>query len=240
MRDHAIFQNSTLAPKEVPYIQKTVMFRDFFQGMMDRIKSEDDLEKNTPAILEGLNDFINFKRNIIKGLLTCNLEISLPPSFINHQINEAMEFKFELTSTDKYMECLENPICFIDLLMKWIADASGHAATYASLLDPTEAILREEALEFKMKFDMLSIKANELSMMMKRTGAGIPALMLLVEQVEELLKLFIGYLKKILKLRASCKVMAVGTLTPLLPDHMIREHEHVLSKIEEFMKEQKC
>lgn len=240
MRDHAIFQNTALAPKEVPFIQKSMMFRNFFQTMMDKIKCEEDLNEHMQSLLNGLNDFINFKRSIIKGLLTCKLEISLPPSFINHQINEAMEFRLLLTSPEKYMECIESPVCFADLLKKWIADASGHAATYASFLDPTESMQREEALQFKMKFDMLSVKASELHMMMMRTGAGIGALMLLIEEFTELLKMFIAYLKKMQKLRANCMVMAVGTLSPLLPDHMIREHEYVLSKIEEFLDNKKC
>jgi hypothetical protein len=77
-------------------------------------------------------------------------------------------------------------------------------------------------------------------MMMLRTGEGIGALMLLIEEFTELLKMFIVYLKKMLKLRANCMVMAVGTLSPLLPDHMIREHEYVLSKIEEFLDNKKC
>jgi hypothetical protein len=236
MRDHAIFQNSTLAPKEVSYIQKSAMFRDFFQNVMNMmIKSEDYLNKNTPSLVDALNDFINFKRSILKGLLTCQLEISLPPSFINHQINEAMEFRFELMSEESYLESIENPMNFIKLLKKWIADSSGHAAAYASFLDPTESIVRDEALKFKMNFDTLSVKANELQMMMMQSKSGSEALMFLVEEVAELMKRFVGYLKKILKLRNDCKIMAIGTLTPLLPDHMIREHEYILSKIDLYM-----
>lgn len=240
MRDHAIFQNSTFAPKEVIYIQKSMMFRDYFQTMIDKIKCEDDMDTHMRGLLDALNDFINFKRNILTGLLTCKLEISLPPSFINHQINEAMEFKFELTSPEAYLECIEKTMCFLDLLKKWIADSSGHASAYASFLDPAESILRNEALDYKMKFDMLSVKASELQMMMMQTGAGTEAVMLLTQETAELMRKFIDYLQKILNLRCKCMVMAIGTLTPLLPDHMIREHEYFLSKINEYMDNKKC
>jgi len=222
MRDHAIFQNSTFAPKEVQYIQKSMIFRDFFQTMMDKIKSEDNFKTNIPSLIDALNDFINFKRSILKGLLTCKLEISLSPTFINHQINEAIEFRFELICLESYLESLQDPMYFIELLKKWITDSSGHASAYGSFLDPTESILRDEALSFKMKFDMMSVKANELQMMMMQSRAGNESLMLLVEETEEMMKKFVLYLQKILKLRCSCKVMAIGTLTPLLPNHMIK------------------
>ncbi|KZL94018.1 DUF2935 domain-containing protein [Clostridium magnum] len=235
MRDHSIFQSSTFAPKEVTYIKKSMMFRDFFQAVMDKVKSEYDLEMNIPSIMKALNDFINFKRQIVKGLLTCKLEINLLPSFISHQINEAMEFRFELMSPQNYLECLKRPICFIDFLKKWIADGSGHASTYASFLDPTESILRDEALAFKMKFDMLSVKANELQMMMMQSESGESALIMLAAQVEDLMKKFILYLEKMLKHRSECKVMAIGTLSPLLPNHMIREHKYSLNKINEYI-----
>ncbi|AGY76070.1 DUF2935 domain-containing protein [Clostridium autoethanogenum] len=240
MRDHAIFQNSALTSKEVPYIQKTIIFRNFFQKTMDKIESKDNFNENTPGLIEAVNDFINFKVSILKGLLTCKLEMNLPPTLISHQINEAMEFRLQLMYPEDYLKSIQDPIHFIELLNKWISDSSGHASAYASFLDPTESILSAEALEFKMKFDMLSVKGNELQMMMMQSESGNEALMLLIEEIEKVMKKFILYLQEILKLRSSCEVMAIGTLNPLLPDHMIREHKYYLDKINNYMKSKKC
>lgn len=240
MRDHAIFQNSTFSPKETQYIEKSMLFRDYFQSMINLVNNEESLNRLIPDINKAVDGFISFKINILRGLLRCNLEISLPPSLINHQIDEALEFRNELLSPESYQNVFRKPMSFISLLKVWLSDSSGHASAYASFLDPIESNLREEALSFKMKFDMLTIKADELQKMMMKSGEDERAFMLLVEETVELMRKFVLYLQKIKKYRAGCMVMAIGTLTPLLPDHMIREHEYFLNKLNEYLISNKC
>lgn len=235
MKDHAEFHISTLAPKEKNFIENATYFMKFFKTMIEKVQEEENWNKYIPEIYNTLNMFIDYKRSIVRGLLTCKLEINLPPTFINHQINEASEFNYLLTKPESYYEISQMPLIFMNFLKNWIADASGHAAGCASDLDSTETLFINEALSFKNSFDMLNIKAQELHMMMMQTGAGSGPDKFLADQLSDLLKSFIVYLKKLRKLRSDCLVLATGTFKPLLPDHMIREHEYVLGKIKEYM-----
>ena len=65
-----------------------------------------------------------------------SLSTSLPPTFYNHMINEAMFFYKTLKSLQT--NAMLNPLLEnINLHIIWLPDASGHAATIACDLDPT-------------------------------------------------------------------------------------------------------
>ena len=142
-------------------------------------------------------------------------------------INEAMEFYktiIRIQSNNQVNPFLEN----LNLHKIWLPDAAGHAATIACGLDPTEKLLIKEAQAFEKHFNDLTLKAEELSKMLIRTGLNDGALKFLNEEVREKIELFIGYLDMIRNLKIECKVL--GTLKPLIPDHMIREEKHYLQK----------
>ncbi|MCX7710695.1 MAG: DUF2935 domain-containing protein [Clostridia bacterium] len=229
MRDHAIFQQSTLAPKEQEYIQYATYYRDFFESMLNEIKSTSDIRPVIPNLYQGVICFIEFKRMILQKLLTCGLQINLSPSFFNHQINEAMEFKSLLENP--YQKCPIHMGNLASYIKKWLSDAAGHAAAIASFLDPVESLLIDEANKFKEIFTKLTIKASELELMINRTGVMDGSTEFLAEEAIEWLNKFICFADKIRKLRGSCKAMANGTMLPLIPDHFIREHRYAISKI---------
>ncbi len=142
MRDHAMFQVNALAPKEQAYIQRAMYYRNFFQHMISELERVADYKPSMPNnLLQGLQCFIEFKRMIIQGLLTCQLQINLPPSLINHQINEAMEFQTLLMALQ---QCLNNSMNLAGYIKMWLADSIGHAAGIAAFLDPSEELLQEE------------------------------------------------------------------------------------------------
>lgn len=229
MRDHAIFQLSTLAPKEKEYIQWAKYYRDFFQSMLYELENTADYRLLVPKLLKGVVNFIEFKRIILRCLLTCSIGINLGPSFFNHQINEALEFKALLENPS-----IMNDICKHNLagyLKKWIADAVGHAAAVVSFLDATEELLIDEAAEFKKTFSKLQLKAAELEQMLDRACLKDGTLEQLAKETIEWLNKFICFSDKLKKLRASCKAMAIGTMLPLIPDHFIREHLYAIGKI---------
>ena len=238
MRDHAIFQIETLAPKEKAYIQTSMYFRDFFQQMFMQLETSEDINMQYPKLLQGLLCFIDHKKKILKGLLTCNLQINLSPSLINHQINEAMEFKAILTMPK--LEHTNRAAELANYIKIWLADGIGHAASLMAFLDPTESLLVEKAKEFKTVFTNLSIKADESHIMLSRTGLKDGSLKLLAEEAIEWLEKFICFLEKIKSLRHKCKAMGIGSFSPLIPDHFIREHMYFISKIKEYMEMQRC
>ena len=231
MRDHAIFQTDALAPTENSYSQSAMQFTSFFQQMLQRICSGEALEMLCPVLLQGLDCFIEYKRMVLKGLMTCGLKMNLPPSLINHQINEALEFKSLLTMP---MQCsTHTALEWVNRMKIWLADSVGHAAGIGAFLDPSEGLLAEEAMKCKERFDKLLTKASELEMMLSKTCLRDGALDYLAEETVNEMEKFICFLEKIKKLRMCCKVLGFGTLAPLLPDHFIREHRYFIEKIKE-------
>lgn len=199
--------------------------------MLNRIESGESVETVYPPLLNGLTCFIEYKKMLLKGLLTCCLQMNLPPSLINHQINEAMGFRTLLTMP--VQSKIDTPIELVNRLKIWLADSVGHAAGLAAFLDPAEGLLSEEIANFKGTFNKLLTKASELDMMLSKTCLRDGALKYLGEETVNLMEMFICFLEKVKKLRISCKVLGVGTLSPLIPDHFIREHKYFIEKIKE-------
>lgn len=229
MRDHAMFQVNTLAPKEAYYIQNSMCYMNFFQQMLNRLDSGEEIEAIYPLLLNGLTRFIEYKKMLLNGLLVCQLQMGLPPSLINHQINEAMEFMALLSMP--VQSKIDTPLELVYMLKIWLADSVGHAAGLAAFLDPTEALIIDETVKFKESFNKLLTKASELEMMLSKTHLKDGALEYLAEETVNWMEMFICFLEKVKKLRMSCKVLGVGILSPLIPDHFIREHKYFINKI---------
>lgn len=238
MRDHAEFQIMNLSSRESQSIMTSQNFKNLFNQIHieaenlvnnpNNEKTEELVRKVMPIIV----DFINYKQVLLRRLLECNIELNLTPSFINHMINEAMEFYRVLTmlQTDASI----NPVSEVLFLHTiWLPDAIGHAANVMSTLDATESMLIKEAETFKNTFTNLYIKAAELEKMLPRAGLDNGALQLLNEEVITTMTAFIEFLENIEVLRENCKAM--GVINPLVPNHMIREEKYYLSKIIDFM-----
>ncbi|SHJ33027.1 protein of unknown function [Geosporobacter subterraneus DSM 17957] len=237
MRDHAEFQFTTLSPREVEYIGQAQYYMQIFEslnleakGYTDKSSPADEanlIQKNMTVLL----NFIQFKRSIVYRLMTCGIEIGLPPSFINHMINEAMEYYRVLCMAQGTIPmniALEN----IRLHNIWLPDASGHASAVAAELDPVEAMLIEKAKYFVKTFDKLFKKAVELYQIFERTGLQDGSLGYFNEEVAKEIEAFISYLEKIKTTREQCVVLATGVFTALMPDHMMREEKYYLYRIQ--------
>ncbi|MDF2591307.1 MAG: hypothetical protein K0S75_773 [Clostridia bacterium] len=233
MRDHANFQVNALAPKEQTFIENSTYFMDFFAKINLEIKDSDSLKMIYPKLLHGLQCFIGYKRVILKNLLTCNIAINLTPSNISHQINEANLFMMVLSAPDHKNNQIPTML-YVEQLKLWITDCAGHGAIMAAFLEPAEEMYIQQALNYKMIFEKLTIKASELQMMLMQTGLEDGILLQLSQEAKQQISDFTCFCELIMKLREECKVMAIGTFTPLVPNHFIREQRHWISKIEEY------
>lgn len=229
MRDHATFQINALAPMEIRYIQNSLYFKNFFEYSFNEVKTSENYSIIYPQIMQNLIYFIDYKKLLLDGISKCKIKINLPPSLINHQINEANEFK------DIMMEYMHmgttKPKNIITWMKIWIVDSLGHVGGITSFLDLSEGILIEEAEKIKLNFEKLLIKASEIEMIVDKTKQKYNSIDYLAQEVIKLMKEFIMYLEKVKKLINDCKIMGMGTLSPLIPDHFIREHEYFISKI---------
>lgn len=238
MRDHAEFQIMNISSREVQSIRTSQNFKNLFNQIHDEAErlinnpNNEQTEELVRRVMPIIIDFINYKQSLLRRLLQCDIEFNLPPTFINHMINEAMEFYRAISmlqSDAPINRTTEN----LFLHTKWLPDAIGHAANIMSTLDATETILIKEGETYKNTFTNLFIKATELEKMLPRTGLDNGALELLNEEVIATMTDFIEYLENIEVLRENCKAM--GVIPPLVPDHMIREERYYLSKVASFM-----
>jgi hypothetical protein len=227
MQDHTDFILMNLSSKEAEFINSALYYKNEFAKIENESK-----QGMTGDILERVNSillsFIDFKRLLIQKLLRCDIQFNLPPTFINHMINEAMEFHRDLQNMQARTQSdplIEN----IMLHTIWLPDAAGHAAAIAANLDPVETLLIKEAKYFEETFNSLFIKSVELGKMLERTNLQDGSLQYLNQQADEQISSFIDFLDRIRKLRMRCKVL--GTIDPLLPDHMIREEQYYLLNI---------
>lgn len=234
MRDHGEFILTSLSYNEQEAIYSANFYKETFSRLHEqskRMSGTDDTNAVSPILEECLNalvSFINFKRLLLGRVLTCQLNTSLPPTFYNHMINEAMEFYKALMDIKSNVQA-DPLLANLNLHMIWLPDAAGHAATIASDLDPVEKNLIEEAQEFEKRFNAMTIKIQELSKMLTRTSLMDGALKYMNEEAKKSIEEFIYYLDKIRKLKARCKILSVLKL--LMPDHMIREENYYLHKI---------
>jgi hypothetical protein len=233
MENHAEFMLGALSSREAEVISRAQYFKNAWAGVHREISQVlPPGPCSVPPVyvdylLKILHDFIDLKRIILKQLLACSIEISLPPSFLGHMMNEAHEFERILSPSET---CRENPAhAIMHLHEVWLTDASGHAATIAGDLDPSEALYVHQAVAFQNTFMELRDKALELAAALERTCLYDGAVQELTAQVEGVMNDFMCFLEKMRLLRQECKVL--GTFKPLIPDHMLREETYYLNKV---------
>lgn len=229
MRDHGEFILNSLSYNEQEAICYANFYKESFMKLHEQSKMGGvDLNSILSKSVSLLLSFINFKKVLLKRSLQCELNSSLPPTFFNHMINEALLFYktlMDIQNNIKVNTIEEN----LNLHKIWLPDAAGHAATIASDLDPIEKALIMEAQEFEKEFNNLALKNDELSKMLIRTCLTDGALKQLNEDAMRKIKEFICYLNKLSELLTKCKVL--GTLKPLIPNHMMREENYYLNRI---------
>jgi hypothetical protein len=226
MIDHCTFFLLTLSSKEMNYINDVKQFQKIFINLDQ--KDKDITMPFIDEISNQVNKFIEFKKVVLKQLISNNIELNLPPTFVNHMINEAVEFYNELQKIK--LNIKENPIAEnLSAHKLWLPDAAGHASAIIATLDPTEVEEINKAKYFEISFNNLFIKVNELNKILIRTNFEDGNLKYFNKQVIYKITEFIDFLHDINSLRMQNSLL--GYLNPLMPDHMIREEEYYLKNI---------
>lgn len=218
-----------MAPSESDKIYKADSFIKIFDELLEEAREQLDgnqiFELTQRAFLSARN-MRKFKLEIIREHIVGKVKIELPPTFINHMVNEVEEYL-------KILRCLlteglpsAHPLHYHNL---WLPDASGHAGAIYCGLDSVEKDLRKESKMFVKYFDALYKKADELSGYLRTMVKGFPALDRLNSQAELKIIMFMKFLKEIEEMRLTKK--ALGTIAPLMTDHMYREECYYLTKL---------
>ncbi|MCC0562864.1 MULTISPECIES: DUF2935 domain-containing protein [Brevibacillus] len=230
--DHARFIHQSLAPKETREIEQASHFIKSFDKLLEyarqNLSGEDIHLLNQQASLftEKLREF---KLHLLERHLVGKIAISLPPTFLNHMVNELEEY--ERILNDVLSGSGAPTFHAVHYHLLWLSDAAGHAATISSLLDMVEHDYKQKSHHFTKQFEHFYLKAVELAGYLRTHLQSFPALSRFHHQAEMEIQLFQSFLHELTEMRLRDEVL--GVLSPLMADHMSREECYYLMKLSE-------
>lgn len=226
--DHSRFIHESLAPVQKEEIEKAVTFITVFDTLLEHAKSDDPKKIAVVAEAEVIK-LREFKLSLIRKHLVGKIKIHLPPTFINHMVNELEEYVRIL----KHLKAGQIPPVYHEVHhhLIWLLDAAGHSHSISSNLDSVEKRFIEKSDSFAKHFEEFYLKAVEMSGYLRANIAEFPALAKFNSDTQLEIKLFQTFLQEIEELRLTDQ--ALGTLAPLMADHMYREECYYLLKLSE-------
>ena len=232
--DHGRFIHDSLSPDEKEKVEMADHFIQIFDELLEQSRkdlSEEQIYELTKLALAYSDEFRKFKLELIRNHLADNIKIGLPPTFINHMVNEIEEYLriLQILLDGKLPE-----IHTLHLHKLWLPDAAGHAGALRCRLDDVETDLRVKSRDFEKDFYDLHRKAEEFSGYTRTNLLEFPALKRLNNQVDVKIGMFMRFLKDLEDLKFGRRV--AGTLQLLITDHMYREecyYMFTLSRVSE-------
>ncbi|RAL26777.1 DUF2935 domain-containing protein [Thermoflavimicrobium daqui] len=225
MYDHTRFILDALSPKEKEEIKRAKALKKCFSELEQSPLDTSQLKSSYQSV----NELIKFKLHILRRLLTNSISFNLTPTFVNHMINEAEEYL-------RILSCLvegkaPQPLHPLHQHLLWLPDAAGHAEGIDEKLDGTEKTLKAKCRYFIHHFEDFYIKAVELSGYLRTRLKNFPALSRFYKDVELEITLFMNFLKELEEMGLNKEIL--GTMAPLMADHMYREERYYLTKLAE-------
>ncbi|RSK29353.1 DUF2935 domain-containing protein [Bacillus sp. HMF5848] len=227
--DHARFIYDSLAPSETVFIAKAEDFIKSFDILFDTARksiAQDELKTLLRNGINEANQLRAFKLTILEKQLVDDVAISLPPSFLNHMVNELDEWLRVANSLLEEQSPIAHPLHH-DLL--WLLDAAGHAGAINDSLDRVEKDLKQKSADYTKQWEDFYLKAVELVGYLRANISQFPALQRFHNDIEVTMKVFKSFLRELEELGFTKK--SLGTLTPLMADHMAREECYYLTKL---------
>jgi len=228
--DHSRFIHDSLAPSEKENIEVANSFKKRFDKLLFNSKQAVDQQSLLLILQEAETlscEIRDFKLTLIKEHLVGEIKTSLPPTFINHMVNEVEE-------AIRIFSCLAKgqmpPVVHSlhhDLL--WLMDAAGHAGTINDKLDQVEKELKEDAKLYAKEWEAFYLKAVELAGYLRTNVLEFPALAKFHNDVYLEMTIFKRFLRELEEM--EIKKESLGTLSPLMADHMAREECYYLIKL---------
>lgn len=229
--DHSRFIYRSLAPNEDKEIMRAGMFISVFDNLLGQARkslSGTKLMELTREASVRAQEIRAFKLHLLKRHLAGKITIHLSPTFFNHMLNELEEYM-------RILNCLMvkhiPTVHPVHLHLLWLLDGSGHAASIEGDLDEVEKQLKDKSSVFKKDFEGLYLKSIEMAGYMRTGLKRFPALDFLNCQAGCRMKDFMDFLKELFDLVSGKE--ALGTLMPIVPDHMLREECYYLTKLAE-------
>ncbi|HWT74496.1 MAG TPA: DUF2935 domain-containing protein [Mobilitalea sp.] len=229
MGDHARFIFFSLAPTESELItlaQQFILLFDQLLNQSHKQLSETEVHELNRKAYEATYRLREFKLELLSMSLTPELKSSLSSSFINGMINELEEYMFILNSLMNGQNPLLHPLHYH---MLWLSDAASHAATLAATSDYVEKNIIDQSYRYEIQFQDLFLKAMTMNGYLRTMLTTFPSLEKLNEQANNAISSFMEHLETLRDQRMDGKVL--GSMMPLLADHMSREECYYLWKL---------
>jgi hypothetical protein len=233
LKDHCQFIYDALSPRETQEIQTASTLFQTFAQLAERAETA-DLEECS----EAARQLREFKLHLLCRLLTDQFSFHLPPTFINHMVNELDEYL-------RILSCLQRgeappPLHPLHHHLLWLPDAAGHAEGLQINTDGVEKKIKEKQHHFIKTFEAFYIKAVELTGYLRTQLQTFPALTRFNKEVELEIILFQSFLKELVEMGLTKEML--GTIAPLMADHMYREECYYLHKLAQTsaVKQPKC
>lgn len=227
--DHSRFILNALSPKETAFIAQAKKFIILFDDLLEKSRksiSSENLHHLNYDVYSAVMKIRQFKLTILSKQIVDKININLPPTFINHMINELEEYILVLNDLIKGKV---PPIKDLNLHLLWLSDGFGHADAIAGTLDMTHKELIKKSREYSKAFTNLYLQSIEF-MGYTRTGiCDFPALAKLNINADEVMNCFKDFLKELEMDILDKKVL--GTIYPLMLNHMFREECYYLTKL---------
>lgn len=228
--DHARFLYHSLSISENDEIQRATFLVNEFDLLLDEARrnlSADELHLLNKRAAQSVWKIKNFKLHLIKRQLIGKIDLNLSPTFVNHMINELEEYQGILKYfLSDHVEPHTHPLHYHLL---WQSDAIGHASSIAGSLDMEEKRLLEKSKAFQKEFEQHYLKALELAGYLRTQIESFPSLTRYNREIEQHMRKFMDFLQEITEYQLNNELL--GTLNPLIPDHMLREECYYLMKL---------
>jgi hypothetical protein len=228
--DHARFIHGALAPDEQEEVRRAEMFIQVFDRLLDSARAElpaPEIYNLNAAAFRNAREIRSFKLHLLKRHISGKIKINLPPTFLNHMVNEVEEALSVMQALQTGQ--IPPPKDTLHHHLLWLQDAYGHSAAISGGLDWTENRMKESSEDFTQHFEQFYLKAVELAGYTRTGLRRFPALDRFDRQVELEMVLFMEFLKELKELGLTREML--GTLMPLMADHMAREECYYLTKL---------
>jgi len=230
--DHSRFIHDSLAPSEKEYIETANSFKIRFDKLL--AKSKQPLDQQSLLLLlqeaqTASEEIRMLKLALIKEHLVGKIKISLPPTFINHMVNEVEEAIRLFSYLAKGQT--PPPVHSLHHDLLWLLDAAGHAGSIVSNLDQVEKDLKHKGHHFTKEWEGFYLKAVELAGYLRTNIMEFPALAKFHNDIHLEMTIFKCFLRELEEMGLTKELL--GTLSPLMADHMAREECYYLQKLSE-------
>lgn len=229
MGDHARFIFFSLAANEVEYLQRSQDFIIGFDQLLEQVNNSTNTEEFdliTKQAFQLTMQLREFKLILLSLTLISDIKIHLTSSFINDMLIELEEYITVLQTLSNNNPVLYHPLHYHLL---WLTDAIGHAASVSANLDLVEKDIIDKSNYYELQFTDLLIKATMMNGYLRTKLDNFSSLSRLNKQVEIIITSFKDFLGELRDERLNGHVL--GTLFPLMADHMAREECYYLWKL---------